>query len=68
MGAQDFLTRHLVLGMNLVSWAGFVLMGLSYHLTRTRKAKMPYGVALMGIGTALVFFGLYLAPTASLTP
>jgi hypothetical protein len=61
MGAPDFLTRHLLLGMNLVSWAGFVLMGLAYHLTRTRTARAPYGFALMGVGTALVFLGLYLA-------
>jgi NADH:ubiquinone oxidoreductase subunit 2 (subunit N) len=64
MEAPDFLTRQLLLGMNLVSWAGFVLMGLAYQLTRTRRARMPYGFALMGVGTALVFLGLHLAPPA----
>ncbi len=64
MGVPEFLNRHLLLGMNLVTWAGFILMGLAYHLTRTRRARMPYGIALMAVGTALVFLGIYLMPPA----
>ncbi len=62
--AQNFLIRHTLFGINLVSWVGFVMMGFAYHLTRSKSAVIAFAIALMGAGTALVFLGLYLTPSA----
>ena len=58
------LTRSLWLGLNLLTLAGFLLMGVGLTLTRQRAIRVPLGFALMTAGTALVFAGLYLAPPA----
>ncbi|MGC1891085.1 MAG: hypothetical protein WA709_34260 [Stellaceae bacterium] len=45
--------------MNMLTLAGFLVMGLSLTLHRTGKAGAPLSIGLMSVGTALVFFGLY---------
>jgi hypothetical protein len=52
-------TRDLLFGMNILSLAGFAVMGLSLTLRRMAQAGAPLCVALMCAGTALVFIGLY---------
>jgi hypothetical protein len=59
------LTRELLLGLNLLTLAGFLLMGVGLTLTRQRAIGAPLAFALMTAGTALVFVGLYLAPPAT---
>lgn len=46
-------------GFNLLSLAGFVLMGLGLGLQRGRRARAGVWYALMTAGTALVVWGLY---------
>ena len=58
-------TREILFGLNLVSLAGFVVMTFAYYLTRSKQARPPIAFALMGVGTALVFAGLYFAPPAA---
>ena len=59
------LTRDFWLGMNLLTLAGFLVMGIGLTLTRQRAIGAPLGFALMTAGTALVCVGLYLAPPAT---
>ena len=63
---MPMFTREVVFGLNLVSLGGFVVMAFAYYLTRSKQARPPIAFALMAIGTALVFAGLYLAPAAGL--
>ena len=56
------LTRNVAFGMNILSLAGFVLMGFGLALARRRQIRPPFAYALMAAGTALVFAGLYFAP------
>jgi uncharacterized membrane protein YozB (DUF420 family) len=58
----EILTTPIVSGMNLLSLAGFVLMGIGLTFVRQGKLRAPAAVALMAIGTALVFVGIYLIP------
>jgi hypothetical protein len=51
--------------MNILSLAGFVLMGIGLTFTRQGRVRAPVAYALMGVGTALVFAGLYLAPASA---
>jgi hypothetical protein len=53
------LTKEIISGFNLLSLAGFVLMGLTLVLYRTGRTSKPLSIGLMSVGTALVFFGLY---------
>jgi hypothetical protein len=53
------LTKDILFGMNILSLAGFLMMGLSLTLHRTRNAGAPLSIGLMCAGTALVFFGLF---------
>jgi hypothetical protein len=53
------LTRDILFGMNILTLAGFVVMGLTLPLNRMGQARKPLSVGLMVAGTALVFFGLY---------
>ena len=53
------LTKDILFGMNLLSLAGFLVMGLSLTLHRMAAAGRPLSVGLMCAGTALVFIGLY---------
>lgn len=53
------LTKDILFGMNVLSLGGFLVMGLSLTLHRTRNAGVPLSIGLMCAGTALVFFGLF---------
>ena len=52
------LTKDILFGMNVLSLAGFLVMGLSLTLYRTGSTSAPLSIGLMCAGTALVFFGL----------
>ena len=49
----------ILFGMNILTLAGFVVMGLTLTLNRMGQARKPLSVGLMVAGTALVFLGLY---------
>jgi len=53
------LTKKIISGFNLLSLAGFVVMGLTLALNRTGRAGKALSIGLMSAGTVLVFFGLY---------
>jgi hypothetical protein len=55
------LTKNLPFGLNLISLAGFLLMGIGLTLSRQKRIGTGAAVALMGVGTALLFGGLYVA-------
>lgn len=59
IAAGAMFTKDILFGMNIVSLAGFVVMGLSLALSRMGNAGAPLSIGLMCVGTALVFFGLY---------
>jgi hypothetical protein len=59
------LTREILLGMNILTLGGFVLMGLGLTFTRQGTIRVPVAYALMAMGTALVFIGLYAAVPAT---
>jgi hypothetical protein len=52
-------TKDILFGMNILSLAGFAVMGLSLTLRRMAQASVPLSIGLMCVGTALVFLGLY---------
>jgi hypothetical protein len=58
--AEPMMTRNLLFGFNLVTLAGFVVMALGFNLGRMARGRAPLGFALMGVGTVLVFLGIYL--------
>jgi hypothetical protein len=64
-GGAAMLTEPIISGMNILSLAGFVLMGIGLTFTRQGRVRAPVAYALMGVGTALVFAGLYLAPASA---
>jgi hypothetical protein len=53
------LTEDILFGMNILTLAGFVLMGITLTLNRTGQIGKALSIGLMTAGTALVFFGLY---------
>ena len=53
------LTKEIISGFNLLSLAGFVLMGITLVLSRSGRAGKALSIGLMSAGTVLVFFGLY---------
>jgi hypothetical protein len=53
------LTKDILFGMNILTLAGFVAMGLTLTLNRTGQAGKLLSIGLMIAGTALVFVGLY---------
>ena len=53
------LTKDILFGMNILTLAGFVVMGLTLTLNRMGQARKPLSVGLMVAGTVLVFLGLY---------
>jgi hypothetical protein len=53
------LTKDVLFGINILSLAGFLIMGISLTLHRTGNASVPLSIGLMSVGTALVFLGLY---------
>ena len=58
------LTRDFVFGMNALTVIGFVMMMTGINLSRTRRIRPPLAYALMGIGTVLVFAGVYTMPAS----
>jgi hypothetical protein len=59
------LTNNILFGMNVLSLAGFLVMGLSLTLHRTGNAGIPLSIGLMCAGTALLFFGLFSADSSN---
>jgi hypothetical protein len=59
------LTKNILFGMNVLSLAGFLVMGLSLTLRRTGNVGIPFSIGLMCAGTALVFFGLFSAGSSN---
>ena len=53
------LTKDILFGMNILSLAGFLVMGITLTLRRMAGAGGPLCIGLMCAGTALVFLGLY---------
>ena len=53
------LSKDILFGLNLLTLAGFAIMGLSLSLQRSGRIGVPLSVGLMCAGTALVFYGLY---------
>lgn len=53
------LTKDILFGMNILTLAGFVVMGLTLTLNRMGQTSKVLGIGLMATGTALVFLGLY---------
>ena len=45
------LTKEILYGLNILTLAGFVLMGIGLTLNRQQKVGMPAALALMGAGT-----------------
>jgi hypothetical protein len=62
---QDLFTRDIFHGLNLLVVLGFVAMGIGLNQSRQGRARVRVAFAMMGIGTLLVFAGLYVAHTAS---
>jgi hypothetical protein len=53
------LTKDILYGMNILTLAGFVVMGLTLTLNRTGQAGKFLSIGLMVAGTGLVFAELY---------
>ena len=62
---NDLLEPNILHGLNLLTIIGFVLMGIGLNQSRQGRRRAPVAFASMGIGTALVFAGLYLSHTAN---
>ena len=62
MGA---LLRESVFGINILSLAGFVVMGFALTLRRMARAGAPLCFGLMSAGTVLVLLGLYAGHSAN---
>jgi len=52
-------TKDILLGMNILTLAGFAVMGLSLTLRRMAAPSGALSIGIMCVGTALVFLGLY---------
>jgi multisubunit Na+/H+ antiporter MnhC subunit len=59
------LTKEILYGLNILTLAGFVLMGIGLTLNRQQKIRVSIAFALMGAGTVLVFLGIYVATPAA---
>jgi len=57
--AMGALLRENILGINILTLAGFVVMGFGLTLRRMGRAGTPLCLGLMSVGTGLVFLGLY---------
>jgi hypothetical protein len=53
------LTKDILFGMNVLTLAGFIVMGLSLTLQRMAAASRAFSIGLMCAGTVLVLLGLY---------
>jgi hypothetical protein len=60
---MEALTREVFQGLNLLTLIGFVAMGIGLNQSRQGRARAAIAIALMGVGTVLVFAGLYFAHT-----
>jgi len=59
------LTREIFFGMNILSLAGFLLMGMTLTLSRQGQLRVPAAFGLMAAGTVLIFLGIYVSTPAS---
>ena len=57
--AKAVLTKDILFGMNILTLAGFAVMGLTLTLNRMGQAGKALSIGLMAAGTVLVFLGLY---------
>ena len=55
------MTHISLFGMNIISFAGLALMGVTLTLTRQKQIGSGVAIALMGAGTVLLVFGFYLS-------
>jgi hypothetical protein len=55
----SLVTRDAMFGMNALTLVGFVFMAVGLNLSRSRRIRPPLAYALMGLGTVLVFAGIY---------
>jgi hypothetical protein len=62
---HDLFTRDIFRGLNLLVVIGFIAMGIGLNQSRQGRSRIPIAIALMGIGTVLVFAGLYVAHAPS---
>ena len=53
------LTKDILFGMNILTLAGFIVMGLTLTLNRMGQTSKALSIGLMTAGTALVFVRLY---------
>ena len=53
------LTKDILFGMNILTLAGFIIMGLTLTLTRMGQAGKALRLGLMTASTALVVVGRY---------
>jgi len=53
------LAKDILFGMNILTLAGFVVMGITLTLNRMGQAGKALCIGLMTAGTVLVFAGLY---------
>ena len=58
-------TKEVLYGMNVLTLAGFLMMGIGLTLNRQGSVRAPVAFALMGAGTVLVFLGIYVATPAT---
>jgi hypothetical protein len=58
---RDLLTHDVFHGLNLLVVLGFIAMGVGLSQSRQGRSRVPVAFALMGIGTVMVFAGLYVA-------
>jgi hypothetical protein len=59
------LTKDMLFGMNLLTLAGFIVMGLSLTLQRMAIAGRTWSIGLMCAGTALILLGLFAANSSN---
>jgi hypothetical protein len=61
IGIGGTLTQDILFGMNILTLAGFMVMGLTLTLNRMGQTGKALSISLMAAGTALVFAGLFAA-------
>ncbi|HVH79985.1 MAG TPA: hypothetical protein VM782_11375 [Stellaceae bacterium] len=59
------LTQDFIQGLNLLTVIGFVLMGIGLNQSRQGRSRAPIAFALMGVGTIVVFAGMYFGHMSS---
>ena len=56
---DTLLSQNILHGLNVLTIIGFVAMGVGLNQSRQGRARAPVAFALMGLGTVLVFCGMY---------